>query len=66
MAKQHKSKNKCHFILIEMVECIFPDFSPNLPDFSKENIQLSHFHPGSISNKQKKRIKELCRSYRQL
>jgi hypothetical protein len=59
MAKQHKSKNKCHFILIGMVECIFPDFS-------MENIQLSHFHPGSIPNKQKKRIKELCRSYRQL
>jgi hypothetical protein len=47
MAKQHKSKNKCHFILIGMLEYIFPDFS-------MENIQLSHFHPGSISNKKKK------------
>jgi hypothetical protein len=45
---------------------VFPDFSPNLPDFfSIENIQLSYFHHWAYRTK-KKGINEICRSYRQL
>jgi hypothetical protein len=34
---------------------VFPDFSPNLPDFfSIENIQLSYFHPWAYRTKKKK------------
>jgi hypothetical protein len=37
---------------------VFPDFSPNLPDFfSIENIQLSYFHPGAYRTKNKELIK---------
>jgi hypothetical protein len=44
---------------------VFPDFSPNLPDFfSIENIQLSYFHPGAYRTKNKELI-QICRSYRQ-
>jgi hypothetical protein len=35
---------------------VFPDFSPNLPDFfSIENIQLSYFHLGAYRTKKKKK-----------
>jgi hypothetical protein len=35
---------------------VYPDFSPNLPDFfSIENIQLSYFHPGAYRTKKKKK-----------
>jgi hypothetical protein len=51
-AKKHFQLSPYYFNLV------FPDFSPNLPDFfSIENIQLS-----SIENK-KKRISQICRSY---
>jgi hypothetical protein len=38
---------------------VFPNFSPNLPEFffSIKNIQLSYFHPGVYRTKKQELIK---------